>query len=128
MKKIWTLLFAVFTVSAVVAQSAATDKAKSIIRGDRPDYDPARNTTDEAKSVIRDRNRNREIVYDDRNIRRNDGRRYNERSGANERRKQDGKNGKSYQHNGKAYKHKNNKGKHLGWHKGVGNPHRNRKG
>lgn len=125
MKRILTLFFAVLCVASVQAQSTTTNKAKRIISGDRRDYDPNRRSTDEAKSVISERNRNRDIVYDDRNIRRrDDDRRYGERS---RERGKDYKYGKYKNKKGYAKYKKGNKGKHLGWQKGVGNPHRNRR-
>ncbi|OLY92250.1 hypothetical protein SAMN05444008_11510 [Cnuella takakiae] len=122
MKQILTLLFAVLCVACSQAQSSTTNKAKRVISGERRDYDPNRSTTDEAKGVIRERNRNRDIVYNDRNIRRDDDRRYGERSREYGK---DYKYGKYKNKNGKYKYKKGNNGKHLGWQKGVGNPHRN---
>lgn len=169
MKRLLTLLLAVASFSATYAQSSTTQKAKRIIRGDRPDYDPDRPSSGDAKDIIIGRDgrpvyddrgyyptgsssrtgqinreydakirsirnnptlsraekdwiirrleaeRARRIREADRDYRRED-RRYSERS--REYRDYDDDYG------GKKYKYKGNNGKHLGWQKGKGNPHR----
>jgi len=152
MKKIVTLLLAVAAVSGAFAQSRTTEEAKRILTGipgdnrtsypgddrrvydERSSYPGSRSGSEdgvnrEYDEKIRSIRNNRtlsnaekdRIIRDLENQRQ---RRLQQIRGYDDRRYDDHRYDNNYKNNKHKQKNKGNNGKHLGWEKGKGNPHK----